>query len=432
MDKNHEYYVFANLHEALIQLGMEDFSIRLTEADPELSPLGDILMYFKGDLIGLIEVKKSPSTASIVRNQLKKWSQSKYKFKFYGLINDVEMSLFNENLYPMEASFYTFREVLLYIAKLMRHQDHEVSEETELIEEALSRLFHSIFKGLIDDNVLDEIIRGVKIDGEKHEVLFNESIEMQLIDCLLKTPEEGTKIYKYTALESAFLTLNHKQFLMSGIVGMNDTTEVDYVESYLFKISIEDHKKHWRRIEDLNQKFIMSCTALKDDLTMWRLYGDDFKGASFEMEILKPSSRYIIKQVHYAKRNGEDAILEVLKKVYNEILNRWGLKLIFKKIDIWKHFFKPYEYAVEREVRILYTGDETDEKLWNLTYTHQILNPFIFVKMDESLPFKIKKIYLGRKSNAFSTNEYQFQQLIRERGLHKEINVLISDIVNYR
>ena len=432
MYKNYEYNVFANLHEALIQLGMEEFSIRLTEVISEMSVLGDILLYFQEDLIGLIEVKRTQSVESVIKTQLKKWSKSKYEFKFYMFVNDLDVYLFNENLYPIRTDSITLKEALLHIDKIIHNRLYEISDGTVLVERDLSKLFYNVLGDLIEDHAIEQITKGLKIDEEKHEVFFNESYEMQLIDYLLKTPEKGTKIYKYTALESAFLTINHKQFLMRGIVGMNDTTEVDYLESYLFKISIEDHKKHWKRIEDLNQKFIMSCTALKDDLTMWRLYGDDFKGASFEMEVLKPNSKYIIKHVHYARRNGEDIILEMLKKIYNEILNRWGLKLIFKKIDIWKHFFKPYEYAVEKEIRILYTGDETDEKLWNLTYTHQILNPFIFVKMDEFLPFKIKKIYLGRKSNSFTTNEYQFQQLIRERGLHKDIDVHISGIENYR
>lgn len=228
-------------------------------------------------------------------------------------------------------------------------------------------------------------------------------------------------------------------FAFSGIVGMNDTSEVDYVENYLYGINIDEHKKHWKTINNLNHKYIMSCTTLEDDLTFWRLYGDDFKGASLEMEIVDSScqnekinfSNYVIKHVHYSSKNGKDSILEFFKTLINHVYTKTGLTFIFRDMDTWKHFFKPYEYSVEKEMRVFYKGNKSDDRRWNLTYTHDILNPFVLIQMNET-PLKLTTLYLGKKSSGFSTNEYQFKQLIREKNLHHQIKVVVSDICNYR
>lgn len=435
MKNYHEEYISRLIKDYFDTLEINQFRIESTDLNFEFNQYGDLLLYFQNELIGIIEIKKGSLPRSIQSSQLKKWQNLVYEFEFYIIICENEAVIYNRNLSELKKFNNTLIEPLKYIANFYLNEkfDIKVTDETKekVIINQTKDYFKKIFKKIINNDELERISNYMHFDFLKYEVEFLEGTEILFFDSLLESPKIESKFYRYSSLESAFMTINSKKFMFSGIVGMNDITEVDYVENYLFKRTIEDHKKHWKHIESLNMKYIMSCTTLEDDLTFWRLYGDDFQGASLEMNLLENNSNFIIKKVSYADRYGKDKILEPITEFYNYIYNNFRLKLMFKNIDTWKHFFKPYDYSVEKEVRILYKGDIKDERIWNLTYSHKILNPFAFVEMAET-PFKLRKIYLGRKQVSCSTNEYQFKQLLRERSLNKDVDVVLSKITNYR
>ncbi len=104
---------------------------------------------------------------------------------------------------------------------------------------------------------------------------------------------KDTQICRYTSLKTIFEMLSYLSFRMSGLVGMNDKSEVNYVESYLNRdngnISIDKPliKEHHNTIIAINNRYITSCSKIerKDDLTLWRLYSDDAKGVCLVFDV---------------------------------------------------------------------------------------------------------------------------------------------------
>lgn len=438
MDRYFEEEIYKKIKNYFKEKKLELFDIKIISENNEINRLGDALLYYQNSIIGLIEVKRIKSLKSVKKRQIKKWAKLSSNYDFYILISENESILFNKFLFEVESFQKNSMSIFNEIEKLLNNININ-SNNTDIIN-IIREHFTEYYDDFFEYNKIFGNINDFEVDNTKKELKFSTDIEMKLMDYLLKSPQIGSKVYRYTSLKSAFMNIDEETVVLSGIVGMNDTSEVDYVENYLYGINIDDHKKHWQTINKLNNKYIMSCTTLEDDLTFWRLYGDDFAGASLEMEIIDNYCQnekkinflnYVMKHVHYSNENGKDSILEVLKSLINVIHNKTGLTLIFRDIDTWKHFFKPFEYSVENEIRVLYKGNIVDDRRWNLTYTHNILNPFVIIKMDE-IPLKLTALYLGKKSSSFSTNEYQFKQLIRERNLHNQVKVFISKISNYR
>ncbi len=432
---NQEKYIAIFFENYFEKNGYVQFVVKSNQNEIGPVQAGDFLLYYEEEPIAVVEVKKGTSVKRYIKKQIEIWSKLSQKFEYYILISENEAILFNKNLYEID-TFYESLESLVerIIRSYLGYRDIQENKKWgngEIVYEEVRRYFLECFGSYGDKSDIERITSYLSYDSQTNELTFLEGTELQLFDILLETPRNQEKFYRYLSLDSAFLTINNKKISFSGVVGMNDTTEVDYVENYLFKHTIDDKKKHWRHIERLNEKYIISCTTLEDDLTFWRLYGDDFKGAFFELQLQEPNPMYIIKKVHYAKKNGKDSVLDLIKDVYNYLYINFGIKLVFKNIETWKHFFKPNEYEVEQEVRVLFITNDSSKREWNLTNSHKILNPFMFIDMEE-LPFKINKIYLGRKNTFYLTNEYQFQQLLRDRKLNHSIEVKISKIANYR
>lgn len=156
----------------------------------------------------------------------------------------------------------------------------------------------------------------------------------------------------------------------SGLSGMNDISEINYVEDYLGLERKPDIIQSLEYSNKLNSKYIMSTSMLNDDLNQWRLYGDDCKGVSIEFEMNENKNKNLyIKKVSYSKliQNGLGQIyrhfeLEALKNFIFAIKSVFNISFEFKSLDIWKHFFKSHEYEVEQEVRVLYIKDNNCRK----------------------------------------------------------------------
>ena len=69
---------------------------------------------------------------------------------------------------------------------------------------------------------------------------------------------------------------------------MNDPTEIDYANNYLNQVGVCTDSLHFScyRNNSVNS-YITSLTELKDNLTLWRLYGDDARGVCIEYEVPK-------------------------------------------------------------------------------------------------------------------------------------------------
>lgn len=231
-------------------------------------------------------------------------------------------------------------------------------------------------------------------------------------------------IYRYTSLETAFLILKNMTYRMYGIVSMNDKSEIDYVDAYC------NTKTNTSSNQLLNNSFISSCSILKDNLTMWRLYGDDAKGACLVFDIKTDSQKdFIIHEVSYADQQGNDPKLDIIKHLTQN-------DVIFKDIDKWKHFFKSKDYSIEEEVRLIFQdtfkSSIVKNRDWIKTNDYSIINPYVEFDLlnTPQFPLKLKEIILGPKCPERETNKYQLQELIQQHKL--SINVRLSEIKNYR
>ncbi len=267
---------------------------------------------------------------------------------------------------------------------------------------------------------------------------------------------KDTQICRYTGLKTIFDMFSYLSFRMSGLVGMNDKSEVNYVENYLNKdngnISIDKPliKEHHNTIIAINNRYITSCSKIerKDDLTLWRLYSDDAKGVCLVFDVKKNNlnKHVLLQKVKYADENGNHKELDFLKQIKVDVEKLTGFKFEFRKLGYWKHFFKAHDYSIEEEVRLLIIDNETLDKLktdWVMTYTHSIINPVIDFRLNsKSFPIQLKEILLGPKCPEQETNLVQIQEMIRrkkreivEKSFDSNLNNLkveLSEIKHYR
>lgn len=267
---------------------------------------------------------------------------------------------------------------------------------------------------------------------------------------------KDTQICRYTGLKTIFDMLSYLSFRMSGLVGMNDKSEVNYVESYLNRdngnISIDKPliKEHHNTIIAINNRYITSCSKIerKDDLTLWRLYSDDAKGVCLVFDVKKSNlnKHVLLQKVKYADEQGNHKELDFLKQIKVEVERLTGFKFEFRKLGYWKHFFKANDYAIEEEVRLLIIDNDTLDKLktdWVMTFTHSIINPVIDFRINsKAFPIHLKTILLGPKCPEQETNYVQIEEMIRrkkkeikDKGHDSNLNNLkveLSGIKHYR
>ena len=234
------------------------------------------------------------------------------------------------------------------------------------------------------------------------------------------------RIYRYTSFETLFAMLNKGTYRMSGIVGMNDKSETDYFDKKSALNTIGSS------VRDLNDSYLSSCTSLKDYLTMWRLYGNDGKGVCLEFKILHERKRlnnFILAPINYAETRKKHKVVESLKKLSDANMR-------FSELYKWKHFFKPYDYNVEEEIRLIFFDNSRFDngvikRDWIQTLTHSIINPIIDFKLNSSgFPLQLTQIILGPKMQESKIQKSQLEDLISEKGY--SIKVSMSSIKNYR
>jgi hypothetical protein len=335
------------------------------------------------------------------------------------------------------------------------------------IQKEIAQIIYDISLEHFEGN--HKILRFLTLSKIQKNILYNKSgqffhlskdirdlsnFENSLFNMLIEDVKENDEIHRYTSLETVFATLNYKSIRLNGIVGMNDISEIGYVESYLDK----NYQPFWSDntpdsyIGEINRRFISSSSILEDDLNQWRLYAEDSRGSCLTFKVKKqgkvPGIR--LKKISYGKKiNGKNhhEILEFIKKIVEKVKVDVKQILRFRSLDIWKHFFKSYEYQPEHEVRLLIIISPNDsikgekkygasphslKREWNLTYSHKIANPFITIDLADSiLPIQLTKVWLGPKSPEKYVNKKQIEEFLRFKNL-KGIEVKISNIQSYR
>jgi len=276
------------------------------------------------------------------------------------------------------------------------------------------------------------------------DIRKDENFENQLFNILLEDVPSNTLIYRYATLDTVFSTVNFNSVRMNGLAGMNDPSELDYADLYIDKnYSIFSNPNE---VHAVNRRFITCCSELSDTLNQWRLYGEDCKGACMVFRIknviYQPGVK--VKKISYGEKPYGRPFhleLELLKHLIETVRLVSHQSLQFKSLGIWKHFFKPFEYAEEKEVRILLVLNNQEhikgtrqpiKKEWNLTATHKIISPYVNVPLnDPILPVQLDSITLGSKCPEKQLNKVQLEVMLEEKSII-DVKVTHSAINNYR
>ncbi len=244
---------------------------------------------------------------------------------------------------------------------------------------------------------------------------------------------------RYTSLRSLFRTLHEGQQGMYCLVGMNDKSETNYVESYLGLN--QDDNIYNAEVE--NRFFILSLLPddKYDDLTMWRLYGDNTQGVCIKYDYdlddsdLLPDGRLTLLHTDYGIDKDHHPALDFLKELLDVEIE--GKKFRLRRLNEWKHFFKSYEYKDEDEVRLLYKAKKNEKNSkWVLTSDYNIVTPIKMFSLDD-FPLKIKSITLGPNCPSKEVNFLQLKEMITHSDIplskeHDKDIVKISNCLSYR
>ena len=273
-----------------------------------------------------------------------------------------------------------------------------------------------------------------------HSVFLDADFEQKLFSILLRMNNDIKSVCRYTTLNSALRIIDSKKNSLCSIVCMNDKSECYYVDKYLYDNAPEKlSEMSAGRIAELNSNFIMSCSdiKMKDDLTMWRMYGDEAKGVCMEYSVDNDiaAHHFFLAPVSYARQNDSHPELDFVKELQQYELKKY--RLIFRTIDIWKHFFKPANYASENEIRLLYVEMQPANYKWIQT-SEPILAPVVEFGIGKTspgyFPLQLKGIMLGPKCVEKDTNSAQMKYRIdlQQLKVTKDFNVSMSKIDNYR
>lgn len=269
-------------------------------------------------------------------------------------------------------------------------------------------------------------------------------IENSFFRNLLGEVDANNILTKYTSLNSLMRICKDNEIGMTSLPGMNDSTECYYADSYLKRHGNESVFSEPDNIYWGLHTFITSFSGLNDDLTMWRLYGNDASGISlhFKFENNLPAD-FILSPVSYAKEDGSHPKLDLVGEMQNIIID--GRKLQFRNFYTWRHFFKPYHYNIENEIRLLYMKDKSDEHVAWITTGERIVTSLAkFTVKDKSTdtegnihplyPLAFRGITLGPQFVESGLNVETIKIMLREKfgWLDSDINIKASDIDNYR
>lgn len=417
----------------------------------------DLVVYKGINPLAVVEVKGRISTSkdrmAVATDQVR--SALTITNARFGIVTDNEQFL----LYDRNNHEQDFKEVQFdaIVGALRNPSKVRVQKkDKELVASIITSAIHKIFPKrpeLIEHMSLRQLSINIEFDEDTHCYRFIEkqnlnSFENKFFQVLFGELTESI-VCRYTSLSTVFAMLNNLSFRMSGLVGMNDKSEVNYVDTYLDGVEKPLAKLHPRSISAINNRYISSCASkmVEDNLTLWRLYGDDSKGVCLVFDIIDKNlnANILLQRVKYADESGTHAELELLRLIRTEIDRQTGFMFEFRKLAYWKHFFKPFEYSIEDEIRLLVIDDDSIPKIkndWVMTYSHSIINPTMDFKLNSTVfPIQLRKIILGPKCPEQELNKVQIEEMIRRRniGIKKKddvdianLTVELSEIKHYR
>lgn len=262
---------------------------------------------------------------------------------------------------------------------------------------------------------------------------FNEEYEtdffLELLNNCVSKDNPFNNLYKYTTFDTLHKMIEGDKQGLASIICMNDKTECYYADNYLSHIdntSSAEAKDVTPNYYKESEYYILSCVNNeKERLFMWNMYGEKGFGVRIQYQLKSEglSNSFIVAQVDYAEDINRHTTLDNLHTL---LTTEYGLNFKFSKWNVWKHFFKPYEFSEEKEIRILYYKDEYNNSLGVEWISRpDMVFPLLQFEMS-SFPYAIHTIVLGPKINR-KMNVEMLKKFLKHLG-NKTINVEPSSI----
>lgn len=278
-----------------------------------------------------------------------------------------------------------------------------------------------------------------KTDAKTGKIEFATPSAEDAFFSLLLNGRIPTKLCRFTTRHNMFLLFRDGKHNMCSIVCMNDKSEETYADK---KIGWDES---WDKLNlDNNNCFILSLMPQdkSDDLTMWRLYGDDAKGVCLNYEIKekqrgrKLKGDFYISSISYGESAKTHRELDFLLCIGLINLNHWQFQ--FNRWYIWKHFFKSFRFKDEKEVRLLYLSDgkKKEEKQWIENSESGIVSKMLLFPMipTNTFPLILTNVIVGPKAPEPRKIAEQFSFIVSQEWDAYPTPILIrqSDIREYR
>lgn len=277
---------------------------------------------------------------------------------------------------------------------------------------------------------IDIRIDDVRYDLVTNSYILKEAVEQQLLKELMPARDEETEeIAKYTTLEGLAAILMSGKIRMNSIVSMNDKTETDFLSEHI-KNYKEEHEQDYDKYLFADKEFITSFTTRIDELDMWRLYGDNGRGACMVFERKDKKNDGLFKISYVDPETDFAKVMELL-----EALKEKGVRVRLNLLQRYRHFLKHADYNTEAEYRLLKHREETDG--WFINRDNGILAPYVeftlqksWMPIEGSYPFKLKRIIVGPANGEKMANLMQVFHMGHQYGYSLE--VAESKIQSYR
>ena len=310
--------------------------------------------------------------------------------------------------------------------------------------------FFNRHSGSCDIKTFVDSLKESDMHFNNEECFLKPEAESRFMSTLLNDKELPACLYRYSssAIINRIFEGKECKHSMSSLIVMNDTTEVDYANRYLERKKVDLSKQVLA--EERNKSihaYITSLSVKGDDLTMWRLYGDNAKGVCMAYSYKKEdidTAKFMLAYVSYADEDGNDKKLDFVVNLMKSSIGKRKFRL--RNWHIWQHFFKPKEYSIEQEVRLLVFADELDisidhhERKWIIT-SDGIMAPLLLLPLKKQnerefeYPLTINGIIFGSKFTEKEANRITWEYKITNEYnacVGSGFKIKISKINNYR
>ena len=324
--------------------------------------------------------------------------------------------------------------------------------DLEEVKEVLMQLFESAPVFAAKEYIRPKFVSACNnLIIERGRVKLQEEDENAIVLMLLGGAlQKNTHICRYINMDSLFKMLDGGELAMCSPVSMNDKHECDYADSFM-----PWHVNRMRgevEVDADNSYFLLSCSHIQemDVLTMWRLYGEDAKGACLEYEVELDkidNKRYFIGRVNYGQKPVQKGKfnhpeLSFIAHLQSQAISP-GWYFTFSKWYIWKFFFKSWTYSDENEIRLIYVPDTSNDMeckriRWYKDQSNGIFNRMTLIPIArearEDFPLNINTIVLGPQSPESYRNREQIDYMVRQKGIDTTAGFIVrgSVIDNYR